>query len=154
MSLDAVLGHNMSAADGNSTEGESSSANPAQTGPGCYRNHEHFTSRHRRPQVQPPLLDLEPPELPVPPPPQSPPHNPVSPVSILHLIICIHVTAYPHWLTLCVLYLYEKVTFSFSHIIWTVLAGVVGSQIYATPASLGKPRYGIGTKCDSSFSEK
>ena len=83
MSLDAVLGHNMSGVDGNSTEGESSSANPAQTGAGCYRNHEHFTSRHRRPPVQPPLLDLDPPELPVPPPPQSPPHNPISPVSIL-----------------------------------------------------------------------
>ncbi|XP_046659297.1 potassium voltage-gated channel protein Shab-like isoform X4 [Homalodisca vitripennis] len=71
---DAVLGHNMAAPDGNSTEGESGSVNPAQTGPGCYRNHEHFTSRHRRPPVQPPLLDLEPPEAP--PQPQSPPHNP------------------------------------------------------------------------------
>lgn len=72
----------MATADGNSTEGESSVANPAQTGPGCYRNHEHFTPRHRKPQAQPPLLDLEPPEAP---PPQSPPHNPpTSPVSFQH----------------------------------------------------------------------
>uniref|UniRef100_A0A1B6DFT9 BTB domain-containing protein n=1 Tax=Clastoptera arizonana TaxID=38151 RepID=A0A1B6DFT9_9HEMI len=72
---DAVLGHNMSTVDGGSTEGESGSMNPAQTGAGCYRNHEHFTSRHRRPPLQqPPLLDLEPPEIP----PNSPSH-PVSP---------------------------------------------------------------------------
>lgn len=68
----------MSNQDGNSTEGESS-ANPAQTGAGCYKNHEHFTSRHRRPPAQPPLLDLEPPEQ-IPP---SPPNNPISPVSKL-----------------------------------------------------------------------
>lgn len=43
------LGHNMSHADGNSTEGESASGrNPAQTGTGCYRNYEHYPSRHRR----------------------------------------------------------------------------------------------------------
>ncbi|XP_054285933.1 potassium voltage-gated channel protein Shab-like isoform X2 [Macrosteles quadrilineatus] len=76
---DAVLGHNLSTADGNSTEGESGSVNPAQTGPGCYRNHEHFTSRHRRPPVQPPLLDLDPPEAP--PQPQSPPHQQNPPTS-------------------------------------------------------------------------
>lgn len=43
------LGHNMSHADGNSTEGESASGrNPAQTGTGCYRNFDHFPNRHRR----------------------------------------------------------------------------------------------------------
>ncbi|CAG9821855.1 unnamed protein product [Phaedon cochleariae] len=42
------LGHNMSHADGNSTEGESiAGRNPAQTGTGCYRNFDHFP-RHRR----------------------------------------------------------------------------------------------------------
>nr|CAI5840729.1 unnamed protein product [Callosobruchus analis] len=45
-------GHNMSHADGNSTEGESlaggTGRNPAQTGTGCYRNYEHFANRHRR----------------------------------------------------------------------------------------------------------
>lgn len=50
---DAVLprsGHNMSGVDGNSTEGESACGRgPAQTGPGCYRNYEHYSlSRHRR----------------------------------------------------------------------------------------------------------
>lgn len=39
----------MSHADGNSTEGESTGRNPAQTGTGCYRNFDHFSSdRHRR----------------------------------------------------------------------------------------------------------
>lgn len=43
-------GHNMSGVDGNSTEGESACGRgPAQTGPGCYRNYEHYSlSRHRR----------------------------------------------------------------------------------------------------------
>lgn len=42
-------GHNLSHADGNSTEGESASGrNPAQTGTGCFRNYDHFPSRHRR----------------------------------------------------------------------------------------------------------
>lgn len=42
-------GHNMSHADGNSTEGESASGrNPAQTGTGCFRNYDHYPSRHRR----------------------------------------------------------------------------------------------------------
>ncbi|KOX68038.1 Potassium voltage-gated channel protein Shab [Melipona quadrifasciata] len=45
-----VDGHNMSGVDGNSTEGESACGRgPAQTGPGCYRNYEHYSlSRHRR----------------------------------------------------------------------------------------------------------
>lgn len=44
-----LLGHNISQADGNSTEGESASGrNPAQTGTGCYRNFDHFPNRHRR----------------------------------------------------------------------------------------------------------
>lgn len=40
----------MSGVDGNSTEGESAcDRGPAQTGPGCYRNYEHYSlSRHRR----------------------------------------------------------------------------------------------------------
>lgn len=40
----------MSGVDGNSTEGESACGRgPAQTGPGCYRNYEHYSlSRHRR----------------------------------------------------------------------------------------------------------
>ncbi|KAF7264203.1 hypothetical protein GWI33_000474 [Rhynchophorus ferrugineus] len=47
------LGHNMSHADGNSTEGESTtggggSKNPSHTGTGCYRNFDHFPNRHRR----------------------------------------------------------------------------------------------------------
>ncbi|XP_039284713.1 potassium voltage-gated channel protein Shab isoform X3 [Nilaparvata lugens] len=83
---DAVLGHNLSNADGNSTEGEQS-ANPAQTGAGCYKNHEHFTSRHRRPAPPPqplpppPLLDLEPSETQplTQAQPESPQHNPISP---------------------------------------------------------------------------
>lgn len=43
-------GHNISGVDGNSTEGESACGRgPAQTGPGCYRNYEHYSlSRHRR----------------------------------------------------------------------------------------------------------
>lgn len=42
-------GHNLSHADGNSTEGESASGrNPAQTGMGCYRNFDHFPNRPRR----------------------------------------------------------------------------------------------------------
>nr|CAH7716185.1 unnamed protein product [Callosobruchus chinensis] len=52
--IDVIVdtGHNMSHADGNSTEGESlaggTGRNPAQTGTGCYRNYEHFANRHRR----------------------------------------------------------------------------------------------------------
>ncbi|XP_074029808.1 shaker cognate b isoform X1 [Leptinotarsa decemlineata] len=50
--IDVIVdtGHNMSHADGNSTEGESIAGgrNPAQTGTGCYRNFEHFPNRHRR----------------------------------------------------------------------------------------------------------
>lgn len=43
------IGHNISHADGNSTEGESiGGRNPAQTGTGCYRNFDHFPNRHRR----------------------------------------------------------------------------------------------------------
>lgn len=40
----------MSGVDGNSTEGESACGRgPAQTGPGCYRNYEHYSlARHRR----------------------------------------------------------------------------------------------------------
>lgn len=40
----------MSGVDGNSTEGESACGRgPAQTGPGCYRNYEHYSFlRHRR----------------------------------------------------------------------------------------------------------
>lgn len=40
----------MSGVDGNSTEGESACGRgPAQTGPGCYSNYEHYSlSRHRR----------------------------------------------------------------------------------------------------------
>lgn len=40
----------MSGVDGNSTEGDSvCGRGPAQTGPGCYRNYEHYSlSRHRR----------------------------------------------------------------------------------------------------------
>ncbi|XP_058792990.1 potassium voltage-gated channel protein Shab isoform X2 [Phymastichus coffea] len=42
----ADRGHNMSGADGNSTEGESATT---QTGAGCYKNYEHFgPSKHRR----------------------------------------------------------------------------------------------------------
>nr|XP_012143145.1 PREDICTED: uncharacterized protein LOC100882169 isoform X2 [Megachile rotundata] len=46
----SLKGHNMSGVDGNSTEGESACGRgPAQTGPGCYRNYEHYSlSRHRR----------------------------------------------------------------------------------------------------------
>lgn len=50
MELDNLLtslsvGHNMSHADGNSTEGESlAGKNPT----GCYRNFDHFPNRHRR----------------------------------------------------------------------------------------------------------
>lgn len=50
--IDVIVdtGHNMSGVDGNSTEGESACGRgPAQTGPGCYRNYEHYSlSRHRR----------------------------------------------------------------------------------------------------------
>ncbi|XP_057653269.1 potassium voltage-gated channel protein Shab [Diorhabda carinulata] len=50
--IDVIVdtGHNMSHADGNSTEGESlaGSRNQSQTGTGCYRNFEHFPNRHRR----------------------------------------------------------------------------------------------------------
>jgi len=47
--LNLFPGHNMSGVDGNSTEGESASGRgPAQTGPGCYRNYEHYGLRHRR----------------------------------------------------------------------------------------------------------
>nr|XP_031830871.1 potassium voltage-gated channel protein Shab isoform X1 [Nomia melanderi] len=50
--IDVIVdtGHNMSGMDGNSTEGESvCGRGPAQTGPGCYRNYEHYSvSRHRR----------------------------------------------------------------------------------------------------------
>ncbi|XP_076247520.1 shaker cognate b isoform X6 [Calliopsis andreniformis] len=52
--IDVIVdtGHNMSTSgvDGNSTEGESACGRgPAQTGPGCYRNYEHYSlSRHRR----------------------------------------------------------------------------------------------------------
>ncbi|CAH1112446.1 unnamed protein product [Psylliodes chrysocephalus] len=48
---DMSVGHNMSHADGNSTEGESIAggrSNQAQTGTGCYRNFDHFPNRHRR----------------------------------------------------------------------------------------------------------
>ncbi|XP_076263219.1 potassium voltage-gated channel shaker cognate b isoform X2 [Rhynchophorus ferrugineus] len=53
--IDVIVdtGHNMSHADGNSTEGESTtggggSKNPSHTGTGCYRNFDHFPNRHRR----------------------------------------------------------------------------------------------------------
>ncbi|XP_063976637.1 potassium voltage-gated channel protein Shab isoform X2 [Diachasmimorpha longicaudata] len=50
--IDVIVdtGHNMSGADGNSTEGESAcERGPAQTGAGCYRNYEHYSmSRTRR----------------------------------------------------------------------------------------------------------
>ncbi|XP_017795494.1 PREDICTED: potassium voltage-gated channel protein Shab isoform X2 [Habropoda laboriosa] len=50
--IDVIVdtGHNLSGVDGNSTEGESACGRgPAQTGPGCYRNYEHYSlSRHRR----------------------------------------------------------------------------------------------------------
>ncbi|XP_017758458.1 PREDICTED: potassium voltage-gated channel protein Shab isoform X2 [Eufriesea mexicana] len=50
--IDVIVdtGHNMSGVDGNSTEGESACGRgPAQTGPGCYRNYEHYSFlRHRR----------------------------------------------------------------------------------------------------------
>ncbi|XP_044586451.1 potassium voltage-gated channel subfamily B member 1-like isoform X1 [Cotesia glomerata] len=51
--IDVIVdtGHNMSGADGNSTEGESACGRgPAQTGAGCYRNYEHYSniSRQRR----------------------------------------------------------------------------------------------------------
>ncbi|XP_036146287.1 potassium voltage-gated channel protein Shab isoform X2 [Monomorium pharaonis] len=50
--IDVIVdtGHNMSVVDGNSTEGDSACGRgPAQTGPGCYRNYEHYSlSRHRR----------------------------------------------------------------------------------------------------------
>ncbi|XP_023310933.1 potassium voltage-gated channel protein Shab isoform X2 [Anoplophora glabripennis] len=49
--IDVIVdtGHNISHADGNSTEGESiGGRNPAQTGTGCYRNFDHFPNRHRR----------------------------------------------------------------------------------------------------------
>lgn len=49
LTMGVSLGHNISHADGNSTEGESASGrNPAQTGTGCYRNFDHFPNRHRR----------------------------------------------------------------------------------------------------------
>jgi hypothetical protein len=42
-------GHNMSHADGNSTEGESASGTTGRgTQVGCYRSFDHFSSRHRR----------------------------------------------------------------------------------------------------------
>lgn len=42
-------GHNLSHIDGNSTEGDSAGGkNPAQTGPGCFKNFDHFPNRHRR----------------------------------------------------------------------------------------------------------
>ncbi|XP_008550173.1 potassium voltage-gated channel protein Shab isoform X2 [Microplitis demolitor] len=51
--IDVIVdtGHNMSGADGNSEDGESTcERGPAQTGAGCYRNYEHSSniSRHRR----------------------------------------------------------------------------------------------------------
>lgn len=42
-------GHNLSHNDGNSTEGDSTGGkNPAQTGPGCFKNYDHLPNRHRR----------------------------------------------------------------------------------------------------------
>ncbi|CAG9862261.1 unnamed protein product [Phyllotreta striolata] len=50
--IDVIVdtGHNMSHADGNSTEGESIAGgrNQGHTGTGCYRNFDHFPNRHRR----------------------------------------------------------------------------------------------------------
>lgn len=65
----------MSHGDGNSTEGEGESTNPAQTGPGCFKNYEHNVPnhhhRHRRSNSsQNPRLPTG--DGPPPPPPLSP----------------------------------------------------------------------------------
>lgn len=45
-------GHNISQ-DGNSTEGESTSGrNPAHTGPGCYKNYDHFQQFEKNNSIQ------------------------------------------------------------------------------------------------------
>lgn len=73
-------GHNMSQADGNSTEAESASGTTSRGNQvGCYRNFDHISSRHRRSNSSQPA-----PSLPIaaepdgglsnpPPPPPSPP---------------------------------------------------------------------------------
>lgn len=73
-------GHNLPQTDGNSTEAESASGTTGRTTQvGCYRNFDHFPSRHRRSNSSQPA-----PSLPIaagpdgglsnpPPPPQSPP---------------------------------------------------------------------------------
>lgn len=62
----------MSHADGNSTEGDSASGrNPAQTGTGCFRNHEHL--QQRRGNATPRLPSNE-----------GPPPMPPSPASQRH----------------------------------------------------------------------
>ncbi|KAJ9594992.1 hypothetical protein L9F63_013714, partial [Diploptera punctata] len=79
--IDVIVdtGHNISQADGNSTEGESASGTTGRgTQVGCYRNFDHFASRDRRSNSSQPA-----PSLPIgagpdgglinPPPPPSPP---------------------------------------------------------------------------------
>ncbi|XP_067004773.2 potassium voltage-gated channel protein Shab [Anabrus simplex] len=79
--IDVIVdtGHNMSQADGNSTEGESASGGGPtgrgvqSTGTGCYRNYEHFSNHHRRTNSsqQAPCLPIA--AGPQPPPPPPPP---------------------------------------------------------------------------------
>ena len=81
LSLSALQpGHNMSHADGNSTEVESASGTTGRsTQVGCYRNFDHFSSRHRRSNSSQPASSLPSAAGPdgglsnPPPPPPSPP---------------------------------------------------------------------------------